>query len=182
MGLVNTVVPVSTLLACTFHISMNRNKNPLNTDKWYRDFNAIISTISLQLEKLEQETVKWCREILRNSPTAIRVLKSALNAVDDGHAGLQVLSIIYLMFSLFCFCVFQMPYIISSSTNWGKLIDFWIVYFARNLEEMQHSYSMELRKVTRGGMRTCNVDRPISPDFLVYHEVTGGMFKFHSFI
>lgn len=44
----------------------------------------------LQLEKLEQETVKWCREILRNSPTAIRVLKSALNAVDDGHAGLQV--------------------------------------------------------------------------------------------
>lgn len=44
----------------------------------------------LQLEKLEQETVKWCREIVRNSPTAIRVLKSALNAVDDGHAGLQV--------------------------------------------------------------------------------------------
>ncbi|XP_028111991.1 1,4-dihydroxy-2-naphthoyl-CoA synthase, peroxisomal-like [Camellia sinensis] len=41
------------------------------------------------LEKLEQETVKWCREILRNSPTAIRVLKSALNAVDDGHSGLQ---------------------------------------------------------------------------------------------
>ncbi|KAH7862728.1 hypothetical protein Vadar_008666 [Vaccinium darrowii] len=44
-----------------------------------------------QLEKLEQETTKWCREILRNSPTAIRVLKSALNAVDDGHAGLQEL-------------------------------------------------------------------------------------------
>lgn len=43
------------------------------------------------LEKLEHETVKWCREILRNSPTAIRVLKSALNAVDDGHAGLQEL-------------------------------------------------------------------------------------------
>ncbi|XWS69022.1 hypothetical protein CRYUN_Cryun04dG0143900 [Craigia yunnanensis] len=43
------------------------------------------------LEKLEQETIKWCREILRNSPTAIRVLKSALNAVDDGHAGLQEL-------------------------------------------------------------------------------------------
>ncbi|XP_039068928.1 1,4-dihydroxy-2-naphthoyl-CoA synthase, peroxisomal [Hibiscus syriacus] len=43
------------------------------------------------LEKLEQETIKWCREILRNSPTAIRVLKSSLNAVDDGHAGLQEL-------------------------------------------------------------------------------------------
>ncbi|KAK8529438.1 hypothetical protein V6N12_060220 [Hibiscus sabdariffa] len=43
------------------------------------------------LGKLEQETIKWCREILRNSPTAIRVLKSSLNAVDDGHAGLQEL-------------------------------------------------------------------------------------------
>ncbi|XP_010276260.1 PREDICTED: 1,4-dihydroxy-2-naphthoyl-CoA synthase, peroxisomal [Nelumbo nucifera] len=42
-------------------------------------------------EKLEQETLKWCREILRNSPTAIRVLKASLNAVDDGHAGLQEL-------------------------------------------------------------------------------------------
>lgn len=47
--------------------------------------------IVVQLENLEKETVKWCREILRNSPTAIRVLKSALNAVDDGHAGLQEL-------------------------------------------------------------------------------------------
>jgi 1,4-dihydroxy-2-naphthoyl-CoA synthase len=46
-----------------------------------------------QLESLEQETIQWSREILRNSPTAIRVLKSALNAVDDGHAGLQVLQI-----------------------------------------------------------------------------------------
>jgi len=42
------------------------------------------------VDNLEQETIKWCREVLRNSPTAIRVLKSALNAVDDGHAGLQV--------------------------------------------------------------------------------------------
>ncbi|CAN6453105.1 unnamed protein product [Victoria cruziana] len=44
------------------------------------------------LEKLEQETVHWCREILRNSPTAIRVCKASLNAVDDGHAGLQELA------------------------------------------------------------------------------------------
>ncbi|OAY65582.1 1,4-dihydroxy-2-naphthoyl-CoA synthase, peroxisomal [Ananas comosus] len=47
--------------------------------------------VVVPLEILEQETLKWCREILRNSPTAIRVLKSALNAVDDGHAGLQEL-------------------------------------------------------------------------------------------
>lgn len=43
-----------------------------------------------QLDKLEQETLKWCREILRNSPTSIRVLKSALNAADESNAGLQV--------------------------------------------------------------------------------------------
>ncbi|KAL2510401.1 dihydroxy-1 [Forsythia ovata] len=49
---------------------------------------GLINTV-VQLEKLEEETIKWCREILRNSPMAIRVLKSALNAVDDGHAGLQ---------------------------------------------------------------------------------------------
>ncbi|XP_008800723.1 1,4-dihydroxy-2-naphthoyl-CoA synthase, peroxisomal-like isoform X2 [Phoenix dactylifera] len=47
--------------------------------------------VVVPLEKLEMETLNWCREILRNSPTAIRVLKSALNAVDDGHAGLQEL-------------------------------------------------------------------------------------------
>lgn len=31
-----------------------------------------------------------CREMLRNSPTALRVLKSALNAAEDGQAGIQV--------------------------------------------------------------------------------------------
>jgi naphthoate synthase len=44
------------------------------------------------LEKLEEETVKWCREILANSPTAIRCLKAALNADCDGQAGLQELA------------------------------------------------------------------------------------------
>ncbi|KAG9449893.1 hypothetical protein H6P81_009858 [Aristolochia fimbriata] len=51
---------------------------------------GLVNTV-VPLEKLEQETVMWCREILRNSPTAIRVLKASLNAVDDGHAGLQEL-------------------------------------------------------------------------------------------
>ncbi|XAR65076.1 1,4-dihydroxy-2-naphthoyl-CoA synthase [Bertholletia excelsa] len=49
---------------------------------------GLVNTV-VPLEKLEQETVKWCREIIRNSPTAIRVLKCAINAADDGHAGLQ---------------------------------------------------------------------------------------------
>lgn len=47
--------------------------------------------VVVPLVDLESETVKWCRQILRNSPMAIRVLKSALNAADDGHAGLQEL-------------------------------------------------------------------------------------------
>ncbi|KAL2645407.1 hypothetical protein R1flu_012994 [Riccia fluitans] len=34
------------------------------------------------LDRLEQETVKWCREILQNSPTSIRVLKAAINATE----------------------------------------------------------------------------------------------------
>ena len=41
------------------------------------------------LARLEEETLVWCREMLRNSPTALRVLKSALNAAEDGQAGLQ---------------------------------------------------------------------------------------------
>lgn len=42
--------------------------------------------------KLEQETIRWCQEILANSPMAIRCLKAALNADCDGQAGLQELA------------------------------------------------------------------------------------------
>jgi naphthoate synthase len=44
------------------------------------------------LAQLEAETVQWCREILANSPMAIRCLKAALNADCDGQAGLQELA------------------------------------------------------------------------------------------
>ncbi|RME80382.1 MAG: 1,4-dihydroxy-2-naphthoyl-CoA synthase [Planctomycetota bacterium] len=44
------------------------------------------------LERLEEETIQWCREIIQNSPTAIRCLKAALNADCDGQAGLQELA------------------------------------------------------------------------------------------
>ena len=40
-------------------------------------------------EKLEEETVSWCREMLEKSPLALRMLKGALNADCDGQAGLQ---------------------------------------------------------------------------------------------
>jgi len=43
-------------------------------------------------DKLEEETVQWCQEILANSPMAIRCLKAALNADCDGQAGLQELA------------------------------------------------------------------------------------------
>ena len=44
------------------------------------------------LERLEEETVQWAREILAKSPTAIRLLKAAFNADTDGLAGLQQLA------------------------------------------------------------------------------------------
>lgn len=44
------------------------------------------------LAELERETVRWCREMLALSPTALRVLKSAFNAETDGLAGIQELA------------------------------------------------------------------------------------------
>ena len=44
------------------------------------------------LERLEEETVAWCREMLRHSPLALRMLKASLNAADDGLAGIQQLA------------------------------------------------------------------------------------------
>lgn len=41
------------------------------------------------LERLEEETIAWCRELLEKSPLALRMLKGALNAVTDGAAGMQ---------------------------------------------------------------------------------------------
>ena len=36
--------------------------------------------------------MRWCREMLRNSPIALRCLKAALNADCDGQSGLQELA------------------------------------------------------------------------------------------
>jgi len=43
------------------------------------------------LDQLEEEGVRWAREILEKSPLAIRLLKAAFNADTDGLAGLQQL-------------------------------------------------------------------------------------------
>ncbi|MEI7610572.1 MAG: 1,4-dihydroxy-2-naphthoyl-CoA synthase [Rhodospirillaceae bacterium] len=44
------------------------------------------------LDRLEAETVSWCREMLRHSPTALRVLKAGFNADMDGLSGIQELA------------------------------------------------------------------------------------------
>ncbi len=44
------------------------------------------------LNRLEEETVAWCREMLEMSPMALRCMKAALNADCDGQAGLQQLA------------------------------------------------------------------------------------------
>src|SRR3954471_9584238 len=43
------------------------------------------------LERLEEETVQWCREMLALSPFALRLLKARFHASEDGYAGLQQL-------------------------------------------------------------------------------------------
>ncbi|MGZ5492069.1 MAG: 1,4-dihydroxy-2-naphthoyl-CoA synthase [Thermoanaerobaculia bacterium] len=40
------------------------------------------------LKKLEEETLKWCREMLALSPMALRCVKAAMNADCDGQIGL----------------------------------------------------------------------------------------------
>jgi naphthoate synthase len=44
------------------------------------------------LDRLEEETVQWCREMLQMSPFALRLLKASFNADEDGLAGLQQLA------------------------------------------------------------------------------------------
>ncbi len=47
---------------------------------------------AVPLDRLEEETIRWCREMLRLSPTALRVLKAGFNADTDGLAGVQQLA------------------------------------------------------------------------------------------
>ncbi len=49
--------------------------------------NAVVPLI-----ELEDETVRWCREMLALSPFALRLLKASFNADEDGLAGIQQLA------------------------------------------------------------------------------------------
>ncbi len=48
---------------------------------------GLVNTV-VPLERLEAETLSWCRQMLAHSPLALRCLKSALNADCDGQVGL----------------------------------------------------------------------------------------------
>ncbi|HSS58756.1 MAG TPA: 1,4-dihydroxy-2-naphthoyl-CoA synthase [Solirubrobacteraceae bacterium] len=44
------------------------------------------------LDRLEEETVGWCREMLALSPFALRLVKASFHAHEDGYAGVQQLA------------------------------------------------------------------------------------------
>ena len=52
---------------------------------------GLVNTV-VPLERLEEETVQWCKEMLALSPFALRLLKASFNADEDGLAGIQQLA------------------------------------------------------------------------------------------
>jgi len=52
---------------------------------------GLVNTV-VALEALEEETVRWAREMLALSPFALRLLKASFNAAEDGLSGIQQLA------------------------------------------------------------------------------------------
>src|ERR671933_799799 len=52
---------------------------------------GLVNTV-VPLDRLEEETVQWCREMLQHSPLAMRLLKAGFAADVDGLAGVQQLA------------------------------------------------------------------------------------------
>ncbi|HEY3864599.1 MAG TPA: 1,4-dihydroxy-2-naphthoyl-CoA synthase [Solirubrobacteraceae bacterium] len=52
---------------------------------------GLVNTV-VPLERLEAETVQWCKEMLALSPFALRLLKASFNAAEDGLTGIQQLA------------------------------------------------------------------------------------------
>jgi naphthoate synthase len=52
---------------------------------------GLVNTV-VPLASLEEETVRWCREMLAMSPFALRMLKASFNADEDGLSGIQQLA------------------------------------------------------------------------------------------
>jgi naphthoate synthase len=52
---------------------------------------GLVNTV-VPLDRLEEETVQWCREMLALSPFALRLVKASFHAHEDGYAGVQQLA------------------------------------------------------------------------------------------
>lgn len=52
---------------------------------------GLVNTV-VPFDQLEDETVKWCEEMMQLSPLALRMIKAGLNAELDGQAGIQELA------------------------------------------------------------------------------------------
>jgi naphthoate synthase len=52
---------------------------------------GLVNTV-VPLDRLEEETVQWCREMLALSPFALRLVKASFHAHEDGYAGIQQLA------------------------------------------------------------------------------------------
>jgi naphthoate synthase len=52
---------------------------------------GMVNTV-VPLERLEEETVRWCNEMLALSPFALRLMKASFNAAEDGLSGIQQLA------------------------------------------------------------------------------------------
>jgi naphthoate synthase len=52
---------------------------------------GLVNTV-VPLDRLEDETVAWCREMLALSPFSLRLLKASFHAAEDGLAGIQQLA------------------------------------------------------------------------------------------
>jgi naphthoate synthase len=52
---------------------------------------GLVNTV-VPLDQLEDETVRWCREMLELSPFALRLLKASFHAEEDGLGGIQQLA------------------------------------------------------------------------------------------
>ncbi len=52
---------------------------------------GMVNTV-VPLDRLEEETVRWCNEMLALSPFALRLMKASFNAAEDGLSGIQQLA------------------------------------------------------------------------------------------
>ena len=52
---------------------------------------GLVNTV-VPVDRLEEETLDWCREMLQLSPFALRLLKASFHADEDGLAGIQQLA------------------------------------------------------------------------------------------